>query len=124
MRICADAVVEMEYRTFGKTGLQVSPLALGCMMFGGKTDQGETSRIIARALDAGINVLDTANVYHGGRSEEFVGTALRENGRRDHVLLCSKVHGIVQEGDPNMRGSSRRITTAASCLMVSPISRS
>ncbi|MDI1249426.1 MAG: aldo/keto reductase [Lacunisphaera sp.] len=98
----------MEYRPFGRTGLQVSPLALGCMMFGGKTDQADTCTIIAQALDAGINVLDTANVYHGGRSEEFVGAALRHDGRRDRVILCSKVHGIMQECDPNMRGSSRR----------------
>ena len=98
----------MEYRPFGRTGLQVSPLALGCMMFGGKTDQSATNKIIARALDAGINVLDTANVYHRGRSEEFVGEALRTAGGRDRIILCSKVHGIVDESDPNMRGSSRR----------------
>lgn len=98
----------MEYRPFGRTGLQVSPLALGCMMFGGETNQADTCSIIDRALDTGINVLDTANVYHRGRSEEFVGEALRQNQRRDRVILCSKVNGIVQEGDPNMRGSSRR----------------
>lgn len=98
----------MDYRTFGRTGIKVSPLALGCMMFGGKTDQADTSRIIGRALDVGINVLDTANVYHEGRSEKSVGTALRGNGLRDRVILCSKVTGIVQENDPNMRGSSRR----------------
>jgi len=98
----------MDYRPFGRTGLQVSPLALGCMMFGGETNQDDTCSIIARALDLGINILDTANVYHGGRSEEFVGEALRQDGRRDRVILCSKVSGIVQASDPNMRGSSRR----------------
>jgi aryl-alcohol dehydrogenase-like predicted oxidoreductase len=98
----------MEYRPFGRTGLHVSPLALGCMMFGGKTDQTDTCAIISRAIDAGINLLDTANVYHGGRSEEFVGEALRQDGRRDRIILCSKVHGTVQASDPNMRGSSRR----------------
>lgn len=98
----------MEYRPFGRTGLQVSPLALGCMMFGGETNQADTCSIIAGALDHGINVLDTANVYQGGRSEEFVGEALRLNGRRAQLILCSKVNGKVQPGDPNMRGSSRR----------------
>lgn len=98
----------MDFRPFGRTGLHVSPLALGCMMFGGKTDQADTERIITRALDAGINVLDTANVYQAGRSEEFVGKALHQNGRRDQVILCSKVGLSVQAGDPNMRGSSRR----------------
>src|SRR5258708_3150109 len=98
----------MEYRAFGRTGIKVSPLPLGCLMFGGKVDQAGTCRIIDHALDAGINVLDTANVYNGGRSEEFVGEALRANRRRDQVILCSKVHGVVSEKDPNMRGNSRR----------------
>lgn len=98
----------MDYRTFGRTGIKVSPLALGCMMFGGKTDQTDTNTIIGRALDVGINVLDTANVYHGGRSEEVVGAALRALGARDRVILCSKVSGVMQQTDPNMRGGSRR----------------
>ncbi|WP_246026437.1 aldo/keto reductase [Oleiharenicola lentus] len=107
-RATAGTLRAMEYRPFGRTGLQVSPLALGCMMFGGETNQVDTCAIMARALDHGINVLDTANVYQGGRSEEFVGEALRRNGRRAQVILCSKVNGMVQPGDPNMRGSSRR----------------
>jgi diketogulonate reductase-like aldo/keto reductase len=71
-----------DYRLFGRTGVNVSPLTLGCMMFGGKTDLDESVRIIDRAIDAGINIMDTANVYSRGRSEEFTGEALKRNGRR------------------------------------------
>jgi aryl-alcohol dehydrogenase-like predicted oxidoreductase len=98
----------MEYRTLGRTGIKVSPLALGCLMFGGKTDQAETTRIIGRALDAGVNLLDTANTYHAGRSEEFVGAALRALGARDRVLVCTKVGGEVGPGGPDRSGGSRR----------------
>src|SRR5690606_15353606 len=65
----------VEYRSLGRTGVKVSPLCLGCMTFGGLTDEAESARIIDRALDAGINFLDTANVYNRGRSEEAVGKA-------------------------------------------------
>ena len=98
----------MEYRPLGRTGVQVSSLCLGCMMFGGRTDAAESARIIDRALDAGINFLDTANVYSRGRSEEVTGEALRRNGRRDRVVLATKVHGQMAEDDPNARGNSRR----------------
>ena len=96
----------MEYRTLGATGLKVSPLVLGCMMFGprGNNDHDECIRIIHRALDAGINFLDTANVYSTGVSEEIVGKALK--GRRDEVVLATKVHGEMGPG-PNDRGNSR-----------------
>ncbi len=97
-----------DYRPFGRTGVKVSPLTLGCMMFGGKTGLEDSCRIIDRALDAGINILDTANVYSRGRSEEFTGEALARNGRRGGIFLCSKVHLSMHDEDPNQRGSSRR----------------
>ena len=68
--------------SLGRTGVKVSPLCLGCMMFGGKTDEAPSLDIIDRAIDAGINFLDTANVYSRGRSEEVVGAALKRNGKR------------------------------------------
>jgi aryl-alcohol dehydrogenase-like predicted oxidoreductase len=98
----------MEYRNLGKTGVQVSPLCLGAMMFGawGNTDHDDSIRIIHRALDAGINFIDTADVYSNGESEEIVGKALA-GGRRDDVVLATKLHGVMGE-DPNRRGNSRR----------------
>ncbi len=98
----------MDYVNFGRTGLKVSPLTLGCMMFGGKTDLADTCRIIDRALDAGINVIDTANMYSRGKSEEFTGEALKRNGRRARVILATKVHGAMDDTDPNMQGNTRR----------------
>jgi aryl-alcohol dehydrogenase-like predicted oxidoreductase len=95
-------------RPFGRTGVKVSPLTLGCMMLGGKTALDDSIRIIDRALEAGINILDTANVYSRGRSEEFTGEALKRNGKRDQIFLCSKVHLPMHDTDPNLRGSSRR----------------
>jgi aryl-alcohol dehydrogenase-like predicted oxidoreductase len=98
----------MELRPFGRTGVQVSPLCLGAMMFGewGNPDHDESIRIIHRALDAGINFIDTADVYSRGESEEIVGKALA-GGRRDHVVLATKVHGTMGD-DPNQYGNSRR----------------
>lgn len=96
------------YRLFGRTGVKVSPLTLGCMMFGQRTEPEESARIVDRALDAGINILDTANVYARGRSEEITGDALKRNGRRHQVFLCTKVHMPMHDTDPNLRGSSRR----------------
>src|SRR5215204_7015976 len=98
----------MEYRSLGRTATKVSPLCLGCMMFGGKTNPEDSYAIIDRALDAGINFLDTANVYSRGRSEEVTGEALQRNGRRSRVVLATKVHGVMAEDDPNARGNSRR----------------
>ncbi|MDI6858008.1 MAG: aldo/keto reductase [Dehalococcoidia bacterium] len=97
----------MEYRSFGRTGVKVSCLCLGCMMFGGKTDATESARIIDRALDAGINFLDTANVYNLGKSEEATGKALKNNGKRRDVFLATKVHWKMGEG-VNDWGNSRR----------------
>ena len=98
----------MEYRSFGRTGVKVSVLCLGCMMFGGRTGPDESYAIIDRALDAGINFLDTANVYSRGRSEEVTGEALKRNGRRAKVVLATKVHGRMDDTDPNAFGTSRR----------------
>jgi aryl-alcohol dehydrogenase-like predicted oxidoreductase len=98
----------MEHRQLGRTGVQVSPLCLGAMMFGawGNTDHDESVRIIHRALDAGINFIDTADVYARGESEEIVGKAL-SGGRREHVVLATKVHGSMGD-DVNEFGNSRR----------------
>jgi aryl-alcohol dehydrogenase-like predicted oxidoreductase len=97
----------MDYRPLGRTGVQVSPLCLGTMMFGawGNTDHDDSIRIIHAALDAGINFVDTADVYSQGENEEIVGKALK--GRRDDIVLATKFHG--QMGDEiNHQGSSRR----------------
>src|SRR3954453_13144979 len=101
-------VAAMEMRPLGRTGVQVSPLCLGAMMFGawGNTDHEDSVRIIHRALDAGINFIDTADVYSRGESEEIVAKALA-GGRRDNVVLATKVHGTMGD-DPNERGNSRR----------------
>src|ERR671938_877378 len=98
----------MDHRNLGRTGVQVSPLCLGTMMFGawGNTDHDDSVRIIHRALDAGINFIDTADVYSRGESEEIVGKALAD-GRRDDVVLATKVHGTMGD-DPNQFGNSRR----------------
>ncbi|MGQ5262558.1 aldo/keto reductase [Micromonospora sp. ZYX-F-536] len=102
----------MKYRNLGRTGISVSPYCLGAMMFGamGNPDHDDSIRIIHKALDAGINFVDTADVYSAGESEVIVGKALK--GRRDNVVLASKLHYPMGE-DPNQRGNSRRwITTA------------
>src|SRR5246500_924381 len=101
----------MDYRTLGTTGVKVSPLCLGAMMFGawGETGHDESIRIIHRALDAGINFIDTADVYSRGESEEIVGKALA-GGKRDNVVLATKVHGTMGD-DPNEFGNSRRWIT-------------
>jgi aryl-alcohol dehydrogenase-like predicted oxidoreductase len=98
----------MEMRPLGRTGVQVSPLCLGAMMFGawGNTDHDDSIRIIHHALDSGINFIDTADVYSRGESEEIVGKALA-GGRRDNVVLATKVHGKMGD-DPNEYGNSRR----------------
>ena len=98
----------MNHRQLGHTGVQVSPLCLGAMMFGawGNPDHDEGIAIIHAALDAGINFIDTADVYSQGESEEIVGEALAD-GRRDSVVLATKVHGTMGD-DPNQFGNSRR----------------
>lgn len=102
----------MHYRPLGKTGIQVSPYCLGAMMFGklANSDHNECVRIIHKALDFGINFLDTADAYSSGESEEIVGKALK--GRRDNVVLATKAFLPMGE-NPNQRGSSRRWLTRA-----------
>jgi aryl-alcohol dehydrogenase-like predicted oxidoreductase len=97
----------MDYRLLGRTGVSVSPLCLGTMMFGpwGNDDRADSVRIIHRALDAGINFVDTADAYSSGVSEEIVGEA--SQGRRDGVVLATKFFVPMGE-DPNQRGGSRR----------------
>ena len=96
----------MEYRSLGRTGVMVTPLCLGAMNFGGPTDEETSIEIINRALEAGINFVDTADVYGRGESERIVGKALTENGKRDEIVLATKVHGTMGEG-PNEKGNSR-----------------
>ena len=99
----------MEHRHLGRTGVSVSKFCLGAMMFGawGNPDHDESIRIIHAALDAGINFIDTADVYARGESEEIVGKALA-GGRRDDVILATKFHGAMADDDPNQQGNSRR----------------
>jgi aryl-alcohol dehydrogenase-like predicted oxidoreductase len=98
----------VEHRQLGRTGVSVSKFCLGAMMFGawGNPDHDESIRIIHAALDAGIDFIDTADVYARGESEEIVGKALA-GGRRDDVILATKFHGAMGD-DPNRQGSSRR----------------
>jgi aryl-alcohol dehydrogenase-like predicted oxidoreductase len=98
----------MELRPLGRTGVSVSKFCLGAMMFGawGNPNHDESIRIIHRALDAGINFVDTADVYGQGESEEIVGKTLA-GGRRDNIILATKFHGVMGN-DPNQQGSSRR----------------
>ncbi|MEM6392119.1 MAG: aldo/keto reductase [Planctomycetota bacterium] len=112
----------MEYRYLGRTGIRVSPLCLGCMMFGGRTPPDEVQQIIDHAIDAGVNFLDNANVYATGNAEVVTGEALKRNGHRDHIVLATKCHGnMFKEGtgnpkatalqdklNPNRFGNSRR----------------
>jgi aryl-alcohol dehydrogenase-like predicted oxidoreductase len=94
----------MQYRNLGSSGLKVSAIGLGTNQFGGKVDLQTTRDIIAAALEAGVNFIDTADIYQDGRSEKFIGQALA--GKRSGVLLATKVYGEVGEG-PNDRGASR-----------------
>jgi aryl-alcohol dehydrogenase-like predicted oxidoreductase len=101
----------VELRYLGRTGIRVSPLCLGCMMFGGRTSPDDSYAIIDRAINDGINFLDTANVYNDGKSEEATGEALKRNGHRHHIVLATKVHGNMHKDDkldPNQSGNSRR----------------
>ncbi|MBI1335498.1 MAG: aldo/keto reductase [Phycisphaera sp.] len=122
--------MDFEYRYLGRTGIRVSPLCLGCMMFGGKTTPDDSYAIIDRAINEGINFLDTANVYSTGQSEIVTGEALKRNGHRDRIVLATKCHGnMFRDGgngalpgappttalharlDPNKWGNSRRQIT-------------
>ncbi|HMB24862.1 MAG TPA: aldo/keto reductase, partial [Anaerolineales bacterium] len=96
----------MEYRKLGRSGVFVSPLCLGAMNFGGTTDEAEAFAIMRKAVEAGINFFDTANVYNNGGSENIVGKFLKENNLHDQVVLATKVNGRMGEG-PNDAGLSR-----------------
>lgn len=98
----------MEYRPLGRTGVMVSELCLGCMNFGGPTPEAESIDMIDRAIDAGINFFDTANVYVRGGSETVVGKALKRNGKRDRIVLATKVHGRMDDDDILAAGNNRR----------------
>jgi aryl-alcohol dehydrogenase-like predicted oxidoreductase len=96
----------MDYRSLGRTGVKVSPLCLGAMNFGGPTPESEALAIIDRALDSGFNFIDTANSYNDGESERIVGKALKNNGKRQQIVLATKGFSTVGEG-PNDGGASR-----------------
>jgi len=99
----------MEYRPLGRTGIKVSPLCLGGMMLGwwGENDYAASEKLILRAVDAGINFIDTADMYAGGQSEEFIGECLARHGLRDRIVLATKVHFPMGD-DPNQGGNGRR----------------
>src|SRR3954454_13849214 len=96
-----------ELRPLGRTGVQVSALCLGAMNFGGPSDEAASEKMLLTALDAGINFVDTADVYTGGNSERIVGEVLDRTGRRDDIVLATKV-GIPSGPNPNDGGGSRR----------------
>jgi aryl-alcohol dehydrogenase-like predicted oxidoreductase len=103
----------VSFRPLGRTGVSVSPLSLGSMLFGTAVDEADADRQLGLALDAGVNSLDTADVYGRGASEELLGRVLRRAGGRDRLVLASKVHCAMDDDDPNAGGSSRRHILAA-----------
>jgi aryl-alcohol dehydrogenase-like predicted oxidoreductase len=103
--------MSMEMRPLGRTGLMVSPLTLGTMEFGSKVSDDQASDLLDTALHAGINLVDTANVYGGGHSEEMVGQLIA--GRRDRILLATKFSVATDETDPNSGGTSRHTVISA-----------
>jgi aryl-alcohol dehydrogenase-like predicted oxidoreductase len=98
----------MEYRSLGRTGMQVSKLSLGTMLFGGETDQAEATTLVEHAIEAGVNSIDTANIYGRGRSEEILGRVLARTGKRQSLVLATKVHVRMDDADPNAAGNHRR----------------
>jgi aryl-alcohol dehydrogenase (NADP+) len=99
----------VDYRNLGRSGLKVSPLCLGTMMFGGATDVPIAQRIIAKAREAGVNFIDTADAYNGGRSEEVTGRAI--SNQRDQWVLATKLANPMGEG-PNAGSRNDRAATA------------
>src|SRR5258708_32894487 len=95
----------MQYRQLGRSGLKISPIGLGTMMFGGPTDEATSSRIVAKAREAGINFIDSADAYNGGQSEQVVGRAISNN--RHNWVLATKLANQIGD-DPNRGGLSRR----------------
>jgi aryl-alcohol dehydrogenase-like predicted oxidoreductase len=119
----------MDYRKLGRSGLKVSPLCLGAMMFGGQTDERESAGIVARAKEAGINFIDTADAYNEGRSEEIVGRAIR--AERDAWVVATKMAnrmgpgpnragcraaGCSRRAMPRWRGSAPTGSTSCTCI--------
>src|SRR5215470_18088954 len=98
----------MEYRSLGRTGVPVTTLCLGCMNFGKPTPEDESIEMIDYALDNGINFLDTADIYGRGCSEEIVGRALKQNGKRQHIVLATKVHNRMDDNEILSGGNNRR----------------
>ncbi|MGZ4805256.1 MAG: aldo/keto reductase, partial [Ilumatobacteraceae bacterium] len=98
--------MSIAYRLLGRTGARVAPLALGTDNILNPTPEDESSRMIVRALDAGINLIDTSNSYRAGEAERVIGRVLAESGRRDEAVIATKVHYPTGEG-PNDRGNSR-----------------
>jgi aryl-alcohol dehydrogenase-like predicted oxidoreductase len=96
----------MRYRPLGRTGVQVSALGMGCMMFGWKTSEAEAESLVASAVEAGINVFDTSSSYGRGNSERILGKALK--GRRARAIVCTKVHFRSEDEDTNAVGNSQR----------------
>ena len=96
----------LPYRLLGRTGARVAPLALGTDNILNPTPEDESSRMIIRALDAGINLIDTSNSYQAGEAERVIGRVLAESGRRDEAVIATKVHYPTGAG-PNDRGNSR-----------------
>src|SRR5207253_4277773 len=95
----------MHYRQLGRSGLKISPICLGTMMFGGPTDEATSTRIVAKAREAGVNFIDTADAYSAGHSEEVVGRAISNN--RQSWVLATKLANAMGD-DPNRAGLSRR----------------
>src|SRR4029079_18601803 len=95
----------MQYRNLGRSGLKISPICLGTMMFGGPTDEATSSRIVAKAREAGVNFIDSADAYNGGKSEQVVGRAISNS--RQHWILATKLANQLGD-DPNRGGLSRR----------------
>ena len=83
----------MQYRILGRTGVKVTPLCLGTMNFGGRSDAAESQRVLDAYVELGGNFIDTANVYNDGRSEEIIGDWMKRSGSRDRIVLSTKVHG-------------------------------
>jgi aryl-alcohol dehydrogenase-like predicted oxidoreductase len=96
----------MEYRTLGSTGVKIAPLALGTANFADPTPEDEAGRIVDTAIEAGINLIDTADAYAAGESERFLGKALKRNGMRESILVATKAHYPTAEG-PNDQGNTR-----------------
>ena len=98
----------IHYRSLGRTGIKVSQVSLGTMTFGSTTPEREAIRMIDMAIESGINLIDTANIYNEGRSERIIGKALTPHSKRSRMLVATKVHGSMDPHDPNAQGNSRR----------------